>query len=42
MVNYHNYSGINDIKNHRFLATVSLANILSKKVSAPFIPEVKK
>ena len=36
------YIGINDIKNHRFLATVSFADILNKKVNAPFMPTVKK
>lgn len=34
--------GVNDIKNHRYLATVSFSNMLSKKITAPFLPVVKK
>ena len=32
---------MNDIKNHRFMATVSFSNILAKKVQAPFKPVIK-
>lgn len=33
---------MNDIKNHRYLATISFTNIFSKKVAPPFVPVVKK
>lgn len=33
--------GVNDIKNHRFMATVSFNNIFNKKTPAPFVPKVK-
>ena len=35
------YSGVNDIKNHRYLNTINFANLLAKKISPPFRPEVK-
>ena len=34
-------SGVNDIKNHRYLNTINFANLLSKKISPPYRPEVK-
>lgn len=34
--------GVNDIKNHRYLATISFTNIFNKKVAPPFMPVVKK
>jgi hypothetical protein len=37
-----NYSilGVNDIKSHRFFASISLKNILNKKINPPFIPSI--
>jgi len=34
--------GVNDIKNHRYLANTSFQNILAKKVATPWIPIVKR
>lgn len=33
--------GVRDIKEHRYMATVSFSNILAKKVQAPFKPVLK-
>lgn len=35
------YSGVNDIKNHRYLNTINMANLFSKKISPPYKPVVK-
>ena len=32
---------MNDIKNHRYLNTINFANLLAKKISPPYRPEVK-
>lgn len=33
--------GVQDIKNHRFLSSLSFSNILAKKIQAPFKPKLK-
>jgi len=33
--------GVNDIKNHRYLAQVPFASILNKKFTAPYLPKLK-
>lgn len=33
--------GVNDIKNHRYLNTINFANLLAKKISPPYRPDVK-
>lgn len=35
------YVGINDIKNHRFLASTSFSNLMNKKIVPPFKPNIK-
>ena len=35
------YTGVNDIKNHRYLNAVNFPNLLAKKVSPPYRPNVK-
>jgi hypothetical protein len=35
------YKGVNDIKNHRYLNAVNFPNLLAKKVSPPYRPNVK-
>jgi hypothetical protein len=32
---------VNDIKNHRYLNTINFGNLLAKKISPPYRPEVK-
>lgn len=34
-------NGVNDIKNHRYLNTINFSNLLAKKISPPYRPEVK-
>lgn len=34
-------NGVNDIKKHRYFASISLGNLLTKKISAPWKPPVK-
>lgn len=34
-------NGVNDIKNHRYLNAVNFPNLLAKKVSPPYRPNVK-
>jgi protein kinase A len=33
--------GVNDIKNHRYLNTININNLLAKKISPPYRPVVK-
>ena len=34
-------NGVNDIKKHRFMNTINLNNLLAKKISPPYRPNVK-
>ena len=35
------YSGVNDIKKHRYLNTINFNNLYLKKISPPYRPTVK-
>lgn len=41
MVKLFSNLGVNDIKNHRYLNTINFANLLAKKISPPYRPDVK-
>jgi hypothetical protein len=38
---YFNILGVSDIKNHRYLNTINMANLFAKKISPPYKPVVK-